>query len=268
MTVRDNPDPPVPPLAGLIIIDKPVGISSAAAVAVVRRCAGGAKVGHAGTLDPLASGVLVLGIGRATRLLGRLMDLDKRYQTVIDLSAFTTSDDREGERCEVAVSSPPREEQVRGVLARFIGRVAQRPPAYSAVKVGGQRAYRLARRAARQKQPALTLPPREVVIHSIELVSYRWPLLEIDIRCGKGTYIRSMARDIGLALGTGGHCASLRRSAVGPLTLDMAHLLGELPGSLGANDLLAVNVIDDLRVCPLPDDAPSSAVEAGREGIE
>ena len=219
-------------LAGILVVDKPEGWSSFGVVARVRRAARGAKTGHAGTLDPLATGVLVLALGPATRSIERLMATDKRYRTVVDLSAFTTTDDREGERTEVA-ASPPERAAVEAVLARFRGVIQQEPPAFSAMKVGGVRAYRLARDGA----PPV-LPPRPVRIDRLELLRYEWPLAELEVHCGKGTYIRSLARDLGKALGTGGHCASLRRTAVGPFDESMAKPLADLPAQLGASDLV------------------------------
>ncbi len=220
-------------LCGVLVVDKPVGISSMGAVAAVRRRAGGVRTGHAGTLDPLAEGVLIVAVGRATKSLGRFMATDKRYRTVIDLGAFTSTDDREGERAEVEVEQPPREDDVRDVLRRFIGDIRQRPPARSAVKVGGRRAYHLARQGR-----SVELAERTVSVHALELVRYQWPLIEIDVRCGKGTYIRSLARDVGAALGTGGHCAMLRRTAVGPFTESISRRLDDLPASITQADLI------------------------------
>jgi tRNA pseudouridine55 synthase len=158
----------------------------------------------------------------------------KRYRTVIDLSAFTSTDDCEGEREEVAVATPPAIGAIRDALVRFTGRQRQRPPAFSAVKVGGRRAYALARRG---KTPEIA--EREVVVHGIELVEYAWPLLAIDVHCTKGFYVRSLARDLGRALGTGGHCRSIRRTAVGPFTIAMAVAVDRVPDPLGAEDLIS-----------------------------
>jgi tRNA pseudouridine55 synthase len=203
------------------------------AVAAVRRRAGGVRTGHAGTLDPLATGVLVMALGRATRSIERLMATDKRYRTEIDLTAFTATDDREGDRTEVAVATPPDEAAVQAALARFTGTIQQRPPAFSAMKVGGRRAY-----AAARKGTPMELAPRPVRVDAIGLVEFRFPIVTLDIRCGKGFYVRSLARDLGVALGTGGHCASIRRTAVGPFTLDEARPLDALPQRLAAADLL------------------------------
>ena len=218
-------------LAGIFALDKPIGMTSMQAVALVRRRAGGARTGHAGTLDPLATGVLVIAIGTCTRQIESLMATDKRYETVIDLSAFTTTDDIEGPRTEVvpgtpgAASAPPSREHVAHVLAeRFTGTVMQRPPAFSAMKVGGHRAYALARKGA-----APELAPRPVRIETIDVLDYAWPRLTLDIRCGKGTYVRSIARELGEALGTGGHCASIRRTAVGAWTASRAVTVDALP---------------------------------------
>ena len=223
-------------LCGLLVIDKPEGMSSFGVVARVRRRAGRAKTGHAGTLDPLATGILVIAVGRATRSIDLLMATDKRYRTEVDLSAFTTTDDREGERREIACESPPSEDAIRSALHSIERSVEQKPPAFSAIKVDGQRSYRLARAG----EPP-DLPPRPVRIDAIHLVSYSWPIVDLDIQCGKGTYIRSIARDLGVALGTGGHCRSLRRTAVGPFDESIARHLDSLPDPLSQHDLIALD---------------------------
>ena len=221
---------------GVLIVDKPVGMTSMDVVAIVRGRAGGTRTGHAGTLDPCAEGVLVLGLGRATKSLGRFMSTPKRYRTVIDLSAFTETDDREGDRINVVVAEPPTRDRIDTVLDKFTGRIMQRPPARSAIKVGGRRAYDLARRGE-----AVVLEPRPVEVARLEVLDYRWPLLEIAVCCGKGTYIRSLARDIGGALGTGGHCRTLQRTAVGPFTLAEATPLAEVPQPLCEEDLIPLD---------------------------
>ncbi len=216
-------------LSGVLVIDKPAGISSAKVVAIVKRRCGGAKVGHAGTLDPLATGVLVLAIGSATKQASTLMEGEKGYETQIDLSAFTTTDDTEGPRTEVPVSAPPTREQIERALDAFRGTFMQAPPAFSAVKIDGRRAYDIARSNARAAaDPAsaagvdTSLPAptaRPVTTHAIEIHSYEWPMLCLAIRSAKGFYVRSLARDLGRALGTGGHCASIRRTRVGQHSL-------------------------------------------------
>ena len=191
------------------------------------------KVGHAGTLDPLADGVLLVGVGAATRELGRLMGLEKRYRTVVDLSAFTSTDDAEGDRSVVPVAEPPSLERVRQVVAGYTGTTLQRPPAFSAVKLGGRRAYELARSGE-----AAPIEPRPVEVHEIEVVAYNWPRLTVDIRCGKGFYVRSFARDLGERLGTGGTCLSIQRRAIGPFTIEESIPLDRLPEQIFQSDLM------------------------------
>lgn len=206
-----------------------------------RLIAGGApkrvKVGHGGTLDPLATGVLVVLIGKATRLCDRVMAGAKRYIAEIDLSAFTTTDDREGERTEVPVVVPPSRQRVAEACGLFVGVVMQRPPIYSAIKVGGRRAYDLARRG---RAEGVSLPPRPVRIDAVSLERYDWPIATVTVDCGKGVYIRSLARDLGLALGTGGTLASLRRTKVGDWTVDQARTIESLPDILTQSELLPV----------------------------
>jgi tRNA pseudouridine55 synthase len=223
-------------IAGILVVDKPAGFTSMDAVALVRGKAGGAKTGHAGTLDPLATGVLVIALGRATKQIDRFMATDKRYRTVIDLSALTVTDDLEGSRVEVQVAAPPSEGDVRAALGTFVGAIWQRPPAHSAVKVDGRRAYALSRQG---HEPDLA--PRKVVVHQLDLVGYDWPLLEVDIRCAKGFYVRSLARDLGRALGTGGHCRSLRRTAVGPFTEAESVRLDDVPVPLEQAHLIPID---------------------------
>lgn len=222
-----------PDLNGLLIIDKPLGLSSAAVCRRVRALSGGAKVGHAGTLDPLATGVLVLCLGSSTTSAERVMAGEKRYLADVDLSAFSTTDDMEGEATPVAVERPPSEAQLREALAALTGTIMQAPPAFSAVHIGGERAYRLARRGAEVAPPA-----RPVTIHSIDLLAYEFPLATLDVRCAKGTYIRSLARDLGVALNTGGRLAALRRTGVGEFTIDRALPLAELPQPIEPEHLL------------------------------
>jgi tRNA pseudouridine55 synthase len=220
-------------VSGVLVVDKPAGFTSMDAVAVVRGKAGGVKAGHAGTLDPLATGVLVVALGPATKKLARFMATDKRYRTVVDLGAFTSTDDLEGGRQEVEVAAVPSEQDVRATLRDFVGEIEQRPPAHSAVKVGGRRAYALSRRG---REP--DLPPRTVIVHGIDLIRYEWPMVEIDVRCGKGFYVRSLARDLGRALGTGGHCQNLRRTAVGPFTESESVRLDDVPEPLAQSHLI------------------------------
>jgi len=217
----------------LLVVDKPIGWSSMTVVRRVRRAVGRAKTGHAGTLDPLATGVVVCAIGKATRTIERLMSGVKVYDAVVDLSAFTPTDDREGDREEVAAPSPPAASDVSGALQPFIGEIEQRPPMYSAIHVKGQRAYKLARRGE-----SVEMPTRVVRIDSIELLDYAFPLATLRVTCGKGVYIRSLARDLGVALQTGGHLASLRRLRVGDYDLSMAVTAERLEEPIEQGDLL------------------------------
>ncbi len=224
-------DTPIPP--GLLVLDKPSGLTSMTAVAIVRRRVG-AKAGHAGTLDPLATGVLVIAVGAATRSLDQFMRTRKGYRTEIDLSAFTATDDREAEPEPVSVATPPTRDDIAAVLAaRFTGEFLQTPPAFSAKKVDGKRAYKTARAGGDPK-----LEPRPVTVHSIELEAYDWPIATVALTCDKGFYVRSLARELGGALGTGGHCASIRRTAVGPFTLDDSIGLDDLPDPLPPDRLI------------------------------
>jgi tRNA pseudouridine55 synthase len=181
----------------------------------------------------LATGVVVVLVGKATKLCDAVMAGEKRYLADVDLSRTSTTDDLEGELAEIPVASPPTREQVEAACAGFVGTIQQRPPAYSAIWVAGERSYHMAR-AGR----ATELPARPVVIHSVDIISYGWPIARLDIRCGKGTYIRSLARDLGVALGTGGMLAALRRTAVGEFTIERATPLNDLPERLTQGDLI------------------------------
>jgi tRNA pseudouridine55 synthase len=250
-----------PDLNGLLVVDKPVGPTSMDVCRVVRRLTGGAKVGHAGTLDPLASGVLIVCLGAATKAIDALMGTEKRYRAAIDLSAFSVTDDLEGEREPVAVETPPTRDEVERACRAFEGVVEQRPPTHSAVHVGGERAYRLARNAARDGGVVERPPARPVTIHEIQVAAYTWPALELDIRCGKGTYIRSLARDLGEALGTGGMLTALRRTAVGAYGLEGATRLDDLPDRIEPHDLQPV--AGSIPPATEHEDAPGGSPRAG-----
>ena len=218
------------------MLDKPPHMSSMKAVAIVRHKTGGLKAGHAGTLDPLATGVLVVALGRATKSISLVMNTTKRYRTVINLEAFTTTDDREGDRTEVEIAQVPTNADIERVLERFRGESMQRPPDFSAMKVGGRRAYKLARAGTTPE-----LEARQVVAHRLELIRYDWPEVELDLHVEKGFYVRSLARDLGQALETGGHCASIRRTAVGPFNLEGALDPEELPDPLPVGYILDID---------------------------
>ncbi len=211
----------MPVASGLVVVDKPAGLTSHAVVAKVRRALGTRKVGHAGTLDPMATGVLVLGVERATRLLGHLMLTEKTYTATVRLGASTTTDDAEGEVTATASASGVDEAAVHTALAAFAGEIEQVPSTVSAIKVDGRRAYARARDGEE-----VELKARPVTIHEIEAGPLRieGDVADVDIRvrCSSGTYIRAIARDLGAALGVGGHLTALRRHAVGPFTLDGA----------------------------------------------
>jgi tRNA pseudouridine55 synthase len=196
---------------GILVIDKPAGVSSARIVARVKRLLPrGTKIGHAGTLDPFATGVLLLLVGRATKLCERLMDSPKQYEATVKFGANTATDDPETIEEPRDVGAIPTGDQVDSALRGFVGEIMQRPPAFSAMKVAGRRAYDLAR-----KGNLVELEPRIVRVYAIERLAYQWPLLSLRIDCGRGTYIRAIARDLGEALGVGGYLTALRRTRIG-----------------------------------------------------
>ena len=199
---------------GLINLNKPVGMTSRGAVDRVARVLRRVKVGHAGTLDPLASGVLVVCVGSATRLIEYVQRQPKAYRTVVLLGARSDTLDADGTVTPVVGAVAPTFSAVEAAVATQVGTFPQRPPAFSALKVGGRRAYDLARSGE-----AVELAPRPVTVHAAEIRSYDWPRLELEIRCEGGTYVRSIARDIGEALGCGGLVEVLTRTAIGPFGL-------------------------------------------------
>lgn len=208
------------PFDGLLVIDKPSGITSADVVDQVKWATKPGRIGHTGTLDPMATGVLVLCLNQATKLAGYVADHDKVYQGVILLGVATDTYDVTGRvlRREPVKLDP---EDVIVAAQKFQGVITQRPPAFSALKQGGEALYKKARRGEE-----VTVEPREVTIHSFELTEINLPRVTFEIRCSKGTYIRSLAHDLGAALGCGGTLEELRRTAVGPFTLDEALTLG------------------------------------------
>jgi tRNA pseudouridine55 synthase len=214
---------------GILNVDKPAGISSARAVDRVKRLLPrGTKIGHAGTLDPFATGVLLLLIGKATKACERLMDAAKQYEATVRLGATTATDDPESPpkpwtRASGAVVQPVPLEHIRSVMPGFIGEILQRPPAFSAMKVGGRRAYDLARKGGE-----VALEPRPVRVYGIDLLDYAWPDLKLRIDCGRGTYIRAIARDLGERLDAGGYLTELRRTRVGSFDVKEAITLERL----------------------------------------
>lgn len=205
-------------ISGVLPVDKPVGPTSHDIVAIARRALGTRRIGHTGTLDPFASGLLLLCLGPATRLAEYLTGLSKRYVATIRLGVATDTDDHTG--AVVGSTEAWRDldpGDVRAAVAAQVGTLDQLPPAYSAKKVGGERMYAAARRGEPLERTAV-----RVTIHSIELLRMELPELEIDVRCGSGTYVRAIARDIGEALGVGAHLSALRRTAIGDHQLDDA----------------------------------------------
>jgi len=218
-------------VSGILNVNKPTSPTSFDIVRVVRKGTGGRKVGHAGTLDPAASGVLLVLLGQAVRISEYLMELPKTYRATVRLGVATETYDAEGAPTEVAESVDVSREEVERALARFVGEIEQTPPAFSAVKVEGQPAYRLARKGA-----AVALRPRPARIDRIELLRFEPPDAEIEVECGKGTYIRSLAHDLGQALGCGGHLSSLVRTRVGPFGLDSGVSLEELEAAFARGE--------------------------------
>ncbi len=203
--------------SGILNLNKPPGMTSRDVVDRVARLLRKVKVGHAGTLDPLASGVLVVCIGSATRLIDSVHRMPKTYRTVVRLGARSDTHDADGEVVEVYNPSVPDEQNIRRLLAGMVGEILQLPPVYSAKKIKGKRSYDLARAG----RPA-ELAPRLVRIDHIDLISYSWPRLELEIACGGGTYIRSIARDVGEALGCGGLVEALVRTRIGHFAIESA----------------------------------------------
>lgn len=204
--------------SGLLVLDKPAGITSRDAVDRALRWFGRkTKIGHTGTLDPFATGVLVLCLGSATRLAEYVQRMSKTYRSTFTLGATSDTDDVDGTITPVAGATDPGGKAVLEALASLVGTIEQVPPAYSAVKVGGRRAYDVARQGGQT-----SLAPKTVRVHGIDVRRYEWPTVEVEVRCGKGTYVRSLARDAGAALGCGAYVSALRRTRVGPFRADEA----------------------------------------------
>lgn len=224
---------PIATRSGILLVDKPQGLTSHDVVARVRRLAGTRKVGHAGTLDPMATGLLVLGLNSSTRLLTFLVGLDKEYTATIRLGRASTTDDAEGVLGPEADTSAVTDDDLARGIAALTGAIEQRPSAVSAIKVDGRRAYDRVRAGE-----AVDLPARPVTVHEFEcLATRRDGSIDLDVRvvCSSGTYIRALARDLGESLGVGGHLTALRRTRVGPFAVsDGADLEQATPESLAA----------------------------------
>ncbi|MCW2777454.1 MAG: tRNA pseudouridine(55) synthase TruB [Frankiales bacterium] len=220
---------------GLLVVDKPGGWTSHDVVARSRRLARTRKVGHAGTLDPMATGVLLLGIGRATRLLGHLALTTKTYEATVRLGATTVTDDAEGDVVEVRDASAVDDDAVERALRDLRGEIAQVPSSVSAIKVDGVRSY-AAVRAGRE----VALAARPVTVSRFDVLARRGDDLDVVVTCSSGTYVRALARDLGAALGVGGHLTALRRTQVGPFGLDAARSLEQLGAGDDAVDAAVV----------------------------
>ena len=221
MTSATSHTPPAPD--GLVVVDKPAGLTSHDVVARMRRLARTRRVGHAGTLDPMATGVLVLGVGRATRLLGHLALTTKAYDATIRLGATTVTDDAEGDVVEVRDAGAVTDHDVEQALQQLRGTVSQVPSSVSAVKVDGVRSYARVR-AGEQVE----LAARTVTVSRFDVLARRGDDLDVTVECTSGTYVRALARDLGAALGVGGHLTALRRTRVGPFDLAAARTLEQL----------------------------------------
>jgi tRNA pseudouridine55 synthase len=233
---------------GLLVLDKPGGITSRAAVDhALRWFPRGTRMGHTGTLDPLATGVLVLCLGSATRLTEYVQRMSKTYRAGVRLGARSDTDDADGTVTPVAGAVPPAPEALARAAAGFVGTLEQVPPAYSAAKVTGRRAYDLARGGEE-----VELRPRPVQIYRIDVLAYAWPLVELEVHCGKGTYIRSLARDLGERLGCGGYVETLRRTRVGPFTAETGLSLETEPAAARGRLLPAEMAVAELPRVDLP----------------
>lgn len=241
------------PVNGVLLLDKDSGISSNAALQRAKRLLGCRKAGHTGSLDPLASGLLPICLGEATKLAGFLLDTDKRYQVTVRLGVTTASGDAEGDVIDRQPVPELAPTSIEPVLQQFRGPILQVPPMYSALKHQGRRLYDLARRGIEVERP-----PRPIEIYELSLLKCRGERLDLNVHCSKGTYIRSLAEDIGRALGCGGHVELLRRTAVGKLEIAAADTLAELE-QLAYEDRLGRlqspdSLIPELPVIELPDD--------------
>lgn len=222
---------------GILLLDKPAGITSNAALQAVKRLYRARKAGHTGSLDPLATGLLPLCFGEATKISGFLLDADKRYRVTCRLGERTTTGDAEGEVLETRPVTDIGEARLQQVLRLFAGEIEQVPPMYSAVKHQGERLYKLARKGVEVEREA-----RRITIHALEMNEFRTPFFDIEVHCSKGTYVRTLVEDIGETLGCGAHVTALRRLGVGPFDdsqlIDMATLEATAAAGMAALDRL------------------------------
>jgi tRNA pseudouridine55 synthase len=249
------------PLFGLLNVNKPSGVTSRRVVDKVKRLIKPSKVGHAGTLDPLASGVLVLGVGQATRLVEYVQRMPKRYRATFLLGVTSTTEDVEGDMTPLVDPPRPTREQLECAAAKWTGQIQQRPPAFSAIKVAGRRAYARARAGE-----TVELTPRTIHVHRLEIVAFEYPELKLEIACGSGTYVRSLGRDLAHSVGTGAVMSGLERTAIGRFSIDDAlspdqltretldgHLL---PATAAVEDLMPLVVVSETDVGRLGNGLP------------
>lgn len=234
-------------MRGFLNIDKPAGMTSFDVVRAVRRASRVKRVGHAGTLDPLATGVLPVALGDATRLIDTLMDASKGYTAEITLGTETTTDDVAGEVVARADASRVTRDEIGRILATFAGVQQQTPPAFSALKLEGVPAYRVARQGAPR-----TMEAREVVAYALTLREFEAGRCVVDVECGKGYYVRALARDLGRALGVYGHVSMLRRTRVGPFRLERAMPLADVVRRIEAGDVDAILLAPDVVLVEWP----------------
>lgn len=207
---------------GIILVDKPAGLSSYDVIRQLKKAIPGEKIGHAGTLDPMATGLLIILVGTGCKQAGEFLKLDKSYAAKITLGSSSDTDDPEGKIIKTS-NQEPKIGEIQSVIASFIGEIKQVPPQYSAIKVGGQRAYKLARSGELVK-----LKERQTTIYELQIISYKYPILHIETSVSSGTYIRSLARDIGQKLGCGGYLSYLRRLSIGKYQVQNSVQLGHL----------------------------------------
>ena len=225
-------------LHGILLFDKPAGLSSNRALQTVREMFGAAKAGHTGSLDPLATGLLPICFGEATKIAGLLLGSRKAYETECRLGATTDTEDAQGAILLERPLPPLDEDSIRAALATLTGRITQIPPAYSAIKRGGERLYKRARRGE-----TVSAPPRQVDVHRFDLIEAMPDRLRLHVECGSGTYVRSLVRDLGERLGCGAHVVALRRLWVEPFTSPRMHTLGELETLSVQGGLAALNAL-------------------------
>lgn len=222
---------------GILNIYKPSGPSSHDIVAKIRKITGIKKVGHAGTLDPFAQGVLIILIGSATKLQSKFMNMDKTYVATLELGAISDTYDKTGRIKKTKGTKGITKRKLKGVLRDFIGEIKQTPPAYSAIKIKGKKAYQLARRGEKVK-----LKPRKVKIYNIKVLDYKYPRLKIEVRCSKGTYIRSLANDIGQKLSTGAYLEKLIRAEIGDFNIKNSVKLDKLNSRNWTKKIIPANI--------------------------